>query len=208
MDPEKKFKPTILKVEKEKGFKVDDCFPNVLKKVKKDGGSAQYGWQIWESKHYIEAEFHCVWKDKRNAFRDFTPKSGGDKQIMFIPIDNKKWEMEVVPSKRISICDNEIVDCLLSVLAKRDIAYQKTSRANPNGTEGFMALEMQEMFLECQQLLQSMLILNKESGDNCLCGSGKIFKTCHLPIIEMCMSDVVFRIEKLCKAVKEGKVNL
>ena len=47
--------PFYIKVEvdKEMSSEVNDCFFNVEKVVKEQGGEIQYGWQIWKTGNYF-----------------------------------------------------------------------------------------------------------------------------------------------------------
>jgi len=60
------------------------CSDGVASKVANSGGSAVFGWTIWEwPKLFLTAEFHCVWKNHDDRLIDITPKPAHEKQILF-----------------------------------------------------------------------------------------------------------------------------
>ena len=55
-------KPLYLNIEANSGTIKNECYKNVERMIKNNGGSIQYGWQIWETIPDLmaEAEFHAV----------------------------------------------------------------------------------------------------------------------------------------------------
>jgi hypothetical protein len=69
------------------------CHYNVARRIEKEGGSAQYGWVIWERPNVmLEADFHCVWIDPSGAMRDVTEQPDGEKQIVFMPDNSRAFD--------------------------------------------------------------------------------------------------------------------
>ncbi|WP_343523839.1 hypothetical protein [Pedobacter sp.] len=67
--------PFYLDVVPDPRSTVNGCFDNVEAKIRQDGGTKIVGWQIWKTKHLIEAEFHGVWKKPTGEIIDITPKA-------------------------------------------------------------------------------------------------------------------------------------
>ena len=71
------------------GYPPMQCHVNVAHMVKKRGGEAVFGWVIWaykQGKHYVEGEFHCVWRDPATGdLVDVTPRSDGEPRVLFLP---------------------------------------------------------------------------------------------------------------------------
>lgn len=55
-------KPAYVVVRSEEGAPPNECFPIVDATVARRGGSAVFGWSLWEFPEiFVEAEFHAVW---------------------------------------------------------------------------------------------------------------------------------------------------
>ena len=91
---------------------IDNCFPNVLEKIKRDGGSIIYGWTIHTFPYIYEAEKHAVWKSENNELIDITPKKIPYNQILFVPDNDNTWNYtgEYIDNIRINITTNSVVD--------------------------------------------------------------------------------------------------
>ncbi len=61
-----------------------ECFYNVARMIKENGGGYVLGWMIWEDQIHIEAEVHCLYKDKNGKISDITPRVDGEKNILFL----------------------------------------------------------------------------------------------------------------------------
>lgn len=66
-------RPIYLPVEPESYAQVNECFPAVAEKIKRDGGSRVIGWQIWKTNIIVEAEFHALWESPQGELKDITP---------------------------------------------------------------------------------------------------------------------------------------
>lgn len=111
-------KPLYLDIEKVEDTEINDCYYNVQNFIKKNGGSIQYGWQIWETLPDVmcEAEFHAVWVDKKGNFRDITPKSIPNiKRILFLPDPARKYEGKQIDNFRVALKDDPIVHRFIEV---------------------------------------------------------------------------------------------
>lgn len=63
------------------------CFFNVWVQINFKGGGFQHGWLIAQdaANDFIEAQFHAVWVDPKGYYVDVTPRTDGQKRVMFIP---------------------------------------------------------------------------------------------------------------------------
>jgi hypothetical protein len=60
------------------------CHVSVDEHIKTAGGSRQYCWKVWHYEvGYIEAEFHCLWRDPQGALHDISPDLEGETRILF-----------------------------------------------------------------------------------------------------------------------------
>lgn len=61
------------------------CSANVLERCREKGGEPLYGWLLWEASGlYLNAEFHCVWRDGQDL-HDITPTQEGETSVLFAP---------------------------------------------------------------------------------------------------------------------------
>jgi len=112
-------KPIFLKLVQVENCRFGDCFGNVERYIKNNGGSIQYGWIIWEVPNlFVEAEFHAVWVNREGEYIDITPKIDGEKEILFVPDSKRKDEGRITPNiteyyaeKKVKIGRNEPCSC-------------------------------------------------------------------------------------------------
>ena len=76
--------PTYVPVRQDPHGIYGFCNLGVVEKIKADGGTIRFGWNIWEYPGlYLTAEFHAVWVDAAGTLIDITPKPDGETQIVF-----------------------------------------------------------------------------------------------------------------------------
>jgi|GEM_PF-2193907 len=73
----------------------NECYDNVMRRVKHSGGKVQLGWRIqvvpdpWP-KFMIEAVHHAIWVSMTGNKIDITPQSHSAKNIVFLSDDSTK----------------------------------------------------------------------------------------------------------------------
>jgi len=155
------------------------CFPNVEEKSRKDGGSIEYGWQIWMwPKVFIEAEFHAVWKSPEESLIDITPKVPPYEKTLFLSDKKKEYRGQQIDNIRKNISNNQLVDLYINVFECIFLIKNAGSRSTQNevalsGGE----LELFRFLSEAGLTLQNMLKQGISRNDNCFCGSGQNLKT-------------------------------
>lgn len=78
--------PVFVDVVPTPGARAGWCFANVADAITKDGGEPVHGWTIWAVPGvWNAAEFHVVLKNSRGDLIDVTPKSDGERWILFLP---------------------------------------------------------------------------------------------------------------------------
>lgn len=85
-------KPEYVQVKPEIWCKLNECYDNVLEKVKTSGGVRQLGWRIQVipdpfPKFMIEAVHHAIWIKKNGNKLDITPQCE-EREIVFLPDDS------------------------------------------------------------------------------------------------------------------------
>lgn len=170
----------------------NECFPNVQEKIKKDGGETVYGWQMWERGHFIEAEFHGVWKSPEREIIDITPKQ--EDRILFVTDPLKVYEGFQVNNIRLNLSGNPLVDDFLLIF---DALYNLKNHGDKKYNNGKIIFEGKEAAIfsylnACKDGLGIMMdIEGSNPGMNCFCGRGNPYYSCHQQDIHEAVKDVL-----------------
>ena len=154
---------------------VNECFVNVERKIAKDGGSLQYGWQIWEwPLVMLEAEFHAVWVSPNGSLVDITPKQIPTTNILFLIDPIRQYYGQQVNNFRFPLQDNALIREYIKVC---DEIYCEMNRGDMKTYHGSVAIP--ERLLRQKSLLSHRLMkIQPGRNDLCICGSGIKFKKC------------------------------
>lgn len=175
-----KFQPIYLSVTAEPYALINECFPNVEKKISKDGGGIVYGWQIWKSDLICEAEFHAVWRSSNGDLVDITPKSISIDRILFVQDDKINYNGAQVENIRINCTNNLLVNDFIDIQkalfrimnkGERALSYEIHFSQQEQGVYD----ELYKMNFQIQQYV-------RQGGQlvyPCFCGSGYIYSECH-----------------------------
>jgi hypothetical protein len=172
----------------------DECFPNVEIHIKKNGGSIQHGWIIWENPGVIiEGNFHACWKDAFGQLVDITPKRDRETQILFLPDSTRIYENKPVDNVRLILTKNPAV---LAEFKRQERLNQLRAKYNYGGRIAQIpTAELAEVLsgastpeiirlvgMEAFQNLVAQGDLRQQSkagrNDPCTCGSGIKYKRC------------------------------
>jgi hypothetical protein len=167
---------------------VRECFPNASAKVALDGGSIVYGWAIWEwARVFIEAEHHAVW-EKDGVFTDVTPHANGETTILFLP--DRTREYDFGSEKRLLNVKRSLGQ-LASVkhwIAATDV-FHHTIEAHSVGREIRINRDrLAELQFSIKNAMGAVLVelaSKTKPNDPCMCTSGKKFKKCCKPLIDL-----------------------
>ena len=173
---------TFVDVIPEEYSEVNNCFFNVPEKIHRDGGKEIYGWQIWCSHFFIEAEFHVIWQsDNGSKLIDITPKNKPISKIMFIKDSDKKFEGFQVNNIRINTSGNPLVDDYFKIfdaqhlLRNKDELKEKFGEITITGRDAAIY-----SFLDEMKVFISFAALSISSQDEyCPCGSNLSYNDCH-----------------------------
>lgn len=180
--------PLYVSVQAEDDAQPSECFNNVMAKVGRDGGSLVYGWLIWEwPRVFIEAEHHAVW-EKDGVLTDITPTINGETNILFLPDPAHTYDF--VGQKRLINIKKSLgqftsvpdwiraADRLQRTIERHSVGNQFTIDRNHLAALG----------RDVQQSLGAVFVdLARNTGpnDRCFCQSGKKFKKCCSPLIQL-----------------------
>ena len=107
-----------------------DCFETVVQHVIDRGGSACYGWVLWEWPGlFLEAEFYAVWRDAEGNLRDITPRAGDASGILFLPDPVRAFDGRRVNSIRQPISPDPAVAGFLSACHEEFDLINRGARA-------------------------------------------------------------------------------
>ena len=172
--------PVFVAVDSPTIGKLGDCFADVERKVKSDGGSVQHGWTVWESPGtLIEGEFHAVWRSPDGTLLDVTPKADGERRILFIPDPNRTFQNENIDNVRLALSDDPAVNRMIAMNEELSILRRKYNVGTGESKIPMReVLAIQRKYSEpTQPPLRSAITVGR--NDRCPCGSGKKFKRCH-----------------------------
>lgn len=121
MDTLNKNEAILMPITPEPSSKPLECFSNVKNKCKVDGGKALYGWSIWDTPFYVEAEFHCVWSSEDESIvKDITPQTDGTKINLFLPDYETEYKGVSIPNKRVAKSYDPRVHNFLTAMQELD----------------------------------------------------------------------------------------
>jgi hypothetical protein len=158
-----------------------ECFAAVEEKIKRDQGSLQIGWQLWEMPGvFIEAEFHAVWMSPDGTLIDIKPKTEQIKKILFIPDSKTKYDGARIDNVRLNISGNRLVDDYIRLCVatqhfkdRGERAYQR--RIVLSGSDAVIFKDLKKF----RDMLLHMIKMNGTRNSSCFCRSGKKYKHCH-----------------------------
>ncbi len=174
------YKPEIIPVIAESYAKEANCYTNVELKVAMDGGNIHYGWAIYKSLFFCEAERHAVWETNDEELIDITPNEKGFQQIMFVSDNVFIYEGQYVDNIRVNTTDNSIIDDLIIIYETLGRLYSYSKRVDD---ENVIVSAPVMMLISYYQELQEAYLQYIYGGGGinkvCFCGSSKIYKNCH-----------------------------
>ena len=172
--------PKYLPCKPDMNALVNECFPNVERKVKSDGGKSVLGWQIWKTPLLVEAELHAVWQSPDGDLTDITPKSFPLNRILFVYDESAIYIGKQVNNIRINITGNQLVDDFIAlnnvifrIENKGERAFQHMLKLS--GTEA----KAYDQLKKLGALLEWLVLQGMNRKSPCFCGSGKKHKYCH-----------------------------
>jgi hypothetical protein len=112
--------PILVSHEPLPGQPLLECFSIVPEHIIAQGGEQLTGWAIWEHPGmFIEAEFHCVWKDASGALHDLTPRSIPLEHILFLPDSGREYRGRQVDNIRQPLVNDRDVIRYLHLFTRR-----------------------------------------------------------------------------------------
>lgn len=185
-----RYGPLYVPIKVEAFADPNECFPNVEKKISKDGGEIVYGWQIWKTNLICEAEYHAVWKSRKGKLNDITPKNIPVEHILFVQDDKLIYKGAQIDNIRINCTQNFLVDDFIDICKALFRIMNKGKRAYSYEIDDLTDQEYQ-VYNKLNILKAQLQIYIHQGGQinyACFCGSGYDYSECHRKIIEKLIS--------------------
>lgn len=166
------------------GAPQNECFPIVEGHVEKNGGTAIFGWSLWELPTlFVEAEFHAVWRRENGDLLDIAPKSRPTRSILFLVDPNRSYQGHQLNNVRMPVRPNPIVEEYLNSF---DAHYEFMNRGDRAKQHGEIRLgpgeaaEYQRLTVRMRDAAIQLFPLHPTIGPYgpCPCGSGKKVRWC------------------------------
>ncbi|QLL14263.1 SEC-C metal-binding domain-containing protein [Pseudomonas chlororaphis] len=153
----------------------NECYSNVERLVKEEGGRKIMGWQVWEWPGYFaEAEYHAVWESPTNGLIDVTPKT--EKQILFIADSKINFTGERINNIRSALIDAEVVHDFIALGNAKHAIFGHI----PNGTRlETWKVVIGERLDQATALLPNLFKKGAKNNQPCPCSSGLKYQDCH-----------------------------
>jgi hypothetical protein len=174
--------PIYVDIITESSAVVSDCFNIVARKVQKEGGKLIFGWQVWLTRHIIEAEAHAVWENPEGELIDVTPKLINISRILFLEDENRNYVGKQIDSIRLNITRNTLVDDLITV-SKAIYAFDnRGERANYYDLSELLSeqqINHKIYMLNLKNLINVILASGGTRNTKCPCNGTLKFRDCH-----------------------------
>lgn len=181
-------KPSYVAVRPDPGAPPIECFPNVNAKIKRDSGAIVYGWAIWEwPRVFIEAEHHAVWTDGHGLL-DVTPHVPPTEKILFLPDPRRAYDY--VSQKRLGNVKRAIGNspAIPRWFEAVDRLHHYIETSSVGLVANMDAATFERLSDDKNRRHAEILVdLARTTGRNdlCFCQSGRKFKKCCSPLINL-----------------------
>lgn len=163
----------------------DECFPLVARHVASRGGSALFGWTLWELPGvFVEAEFHAVWRTPHGTFVDIAPKKRPVARVLFLEDPDRSYAGRQVNNVRRAVSLDPNVSEYLGTFDAEFELLNRGIRAEQHGEIALVGEEAREFHgiqMRRAALFPHVLSAAGAIGPYtpCWCSSGRKVKWCH-----------------------------
>jgi hypothetical protein len=176
------FDPEIVPIKLEEYSTERNCFNNVNKKIKADGGKIHYGWILHKNEFFYEAERHAVWENEKEDLIDLTPQSKDSINSVLFVSDNNNfiYHSQYLPNVRVNLTKNNVVNDYIYLLNRIDHLYSFSKRKNQFEIEIAEPIKLLiDHLTQLSDVYFTFLKARKNERSKCFCDSQKIYKNCH-----------------------------
>lgn len=169
--------PIYVPVEVAEWSLMNECFPNVQRMVREQGGQQVNGWAIWQCANILaEAEAHSVWQNPEGELIDITPHVNGESQVLFLRDDTMVYSGQSIRNVRLALTGSPLAAELVDLGDEIDVVMCSYKP----GTEIPLS-ELRRRLLplkERREAIVGMLNQKADRNDPCPCQSGLKYKKC------------------------------
>jgi hypothetical protein len=177
-------KLSFIQVKPVGNLKSKDCFDAVKQCVSRMGGYLCYGWRIWEWPGVlVEGEFHAVWCDPAGVLSDVSTTPGGEKEILFLPDPDKRFEGRPINNVRRPLRSDPVIEAFIKACDAEFEILNRGKRPTQSGEIHLEPAEANEM-AEIRRIKAGFWkeppkpLPPLEPDAPCRCGSGLKFRKC------------------------------
>ena len=122
--------PVVLPVTPLENARLCESFEAVERQIAKHGGTACYGWALWELPGlFLEAEFYAAWRHPDGRLHDITLKPGPIKYVLFLPDPTRIFDGRRVNGVRRAISRDPAVTEFLRLCDEEFALVNRGARA-------------------------------------------------------------------------------
>lgn len=193
-----KYHPISVVVQPDSGAKLNNCFNNVAKKVKNEGGEIVFGWALLPQRHILEAEKHAIWKSPDEQYIDITPRPFPIPKLQFVIDDEFKYEGQLIGNVRLNVTGNRVVDDWIVLAEAIDELYSYSTRVNDEQVS--MPPVIAPLLKQMEKVVKYYEPFVSNGGtaeSSCFCGKPLPYKDCHGSELQTDIAEDLAQIEKL-----------
>jgi hypothetical protein len=175
-----------LAIRPEAGCEPNECFPNIRRKVEREGGRIQFGWALDEwPRVFIEAIHHAVYETPgREMWLDITPADPGDPQRtrLFLPDDSAVYDFEKQERRdhiRLALTQGPAIDEYLQLAVELNQVILRLPGFGTLTVPEHQRARVTFIGKRTAALKRQLAMKYTSQGAPCFCGSGRKFKRCH-----------------------------
>lgn len=165
----------IVPVQLESFSIAKQCYSNVEKKIKHDGGKIHYGWSVhFTDGIIVEAERHAVWENEEEDLICVTPHPSGFDEVIFLS-DNTIVDPKLqIDNVRMNITNNPLVNDWIYLSDIIGVLFYKyTDRLDDERVNvETPVLTVINQIEEWRGLVMGLIKLGKKERSNCFCEKG------------------------------------
>lgn len=182
------YTPRLLPITPTPAATPQECFFNVEQHASSNGGSMLYGWALWIwPEVFIEAEHHAVWDDG-TQLHDITPRADDEETTLFLPDPSRTYDFlgnRRVDNQRRALSTSREVRTLLNAYAERAAFFEMNSVGRKISIDPQELRHIQNRVMMASAHVLIALAASRGRNDPCICASGRKFKKCCSPLIDL-----------------------
>lgn len=169
--------PDYIPVMVQKWCLPSDCFLNVEKMVREQGGKQVNGWVVWQWVNIlIETEAHAIWENSDGKLIDITPHDNNEKNILFLRDDALIYSGKKIKGIKMALTNSALASEIIQIAQE----IENIKCEYKPGTEVTIKELQWRLAPFASRQMEIMNIINQDVKGNefCPCQSGMKYKKC------------------------------